>query len=67
MSKDISIGTTGSMSISYRRSGRQNECIWRVNQIRGPLGFCGYGPAGKARAMALALRCDRLLALWRKA
>lgn len=58
------IGETGSFSIRYSRGGRQNECSWRVEQIRGPLGFCGYGPAGKARAVALALRADRLVARW---
>ena len=61
----VPVGSTGSFSIACRRGGRQNACPWRVDQIRRPLGFCGYGPAGKARAVALALRADRLIARWR--
>ena len=47
------VGTTGIFSVGYSRSGRQNCCYWRVEQIRGPLGFTGSGPENKARAVAL--------------
>lgn len=63
--KTTAIGTTGCFSVTFRRAGRQNTCYFRVPQLRGALGFGGSGADGKARAVAIAERADRLVAMWR--